>query len=102
MSRMVGTVSRGIRAPIIRSGDDLVEIVTGCSSMPSVLVGGVPLVSLLAFCFSSKLVVSLKTYTHSCCPSGISKVTLRICFRGYMMIGGTIPSFMYGIDLIVL
>ena len=30
MSRMVGTVSRGIRAPIIRSGDDLVEIVTGC------------------------------------------------------------------------
>ena len=28
MSRMVGTVSMGIRAPIIRSGDDLVEIVT--------------------------------------------------------------------------
>ena len=28
MSRMVGTVSRGIRAPIIRSGDDLVSIVT--------------------------------------------------------------------------
>ncbi len=28
MSRMVGTVSRGIRAPIIRSGDDLVQIVT--------------------------------------------------------------------------
>ena len=28
MSRMVGTVSRGVRAPIIRSGDDLVEIVT--------------------------------------------------------------------------
>ena len=28
MSRMVGTASRGIRAPIIRSGDDLVEIVT--------------------------------------------------------------------------
>lgn len=26
MSRMVGTVSMGIRAPIIRSGDDLVEI----------------------------------------------------------------------------
>ena len=25
MSRMVGTVSRGVRAPIIRSGDDLVE-----------------------------------------------------------------------------
>ena len=29
MSRMVGTVSRGLRAPIIRAGDDLVEIVTG-------------------------------------------------------------------------
>ena len=28
MSRMVGTVSRGIRAPILRRGDDLVEIVT--------------------------------------------------------------------------
>lgn len=28
MSRMVGTVSRGIRAPIIRAGDDLVNIVT--------------------------------------------------------------------------
>ena len=28
MSHMVGTVSMGIRAPIIRSGDDLVEIVT--------------------------------------------------------------------------
>ena len=28
MSRMVGTVSRGIRAPIIRAGDDLVSIVT--------------------------------------------------------------------------
>ena len=27
MSRMVGTVSRGVRAPIIRSGDNLVEIV---------------------------------------------------------------------------
>lgn len=27
MSRMVGTVSRGIRAPIIKSGDDIVEIV---------------------------------------------------------------------------
>ncbi len=30
MSRMVGTVSRGIRAPIIRNGDDLVEIVSNC------------------------------------------------------------------------
>lgn len=28
MSRMVGTVSRGLRAPIIREGDNLVEIVT--------------------------------------------------------------------------
>jgi len=28
MSRMLGTVSMGVRAPIIRSGDDLVEIVT--------------------------------------------------------------------------
>ena len=28
MSRMVGTVSRGVRAPIIRSGDNLVDIVT--------------------------------------------------------------------------
>ena len=28
MSRMTGTVSRGVRAPIIKSGDDIVEIVT--------------------------------------------------------------------------
>ena len=28
MSRMIGTVSRGVRAPIIRKGDDLAEIVT--------------------------------------------------------------------------
>ncbi len=28
MSRMVGTISRGVRAPIIRSGDDLAKIVT--------------------------------------------------------------------------
>ena len=28
MSRMVGTVSRGVRAPIIRNGDDLASIVT--------------------------------------------------------------------------
>ncbi|MBQ3040556.1 MAG: coenzyme F420-0:L-glutamate ligase [Clostridia bacterium] len=28
MSRMVGTVSRGVRAPIIRKGDDIVKIVT--------------------------------------------------------------------------
>ena len=30
MSRMVGTVSRGIRAPIIKQGDDIVEIVSNC------------------------------------------------------------------------
>lgn len=30
MSRMVGTISRGIRAPIIREGDDLRSIVTDC------------------------------------------------------------------------
>ncbi len=30
MSRMIGTVSRGVRAPIIREGDDIVEIVTKC------------------------------------------------------------------------
>lgn len=28
MSRMVGTISRGIRAPMIREGDDIVDIVT--------------------------------------------------------------------------
>ena len=30
MGRMVGTVSRGIRAPIIRSGDDIAVVVTDC------------------------------------------------------------------------
>ena len=30
MSRMIGTVSMGVRAPIIREGDDLVQIVTNC------------------------------------------------------------------------
>ena len=30
MGRMVGTVSRGIRAPIIRSGDDIAAVVTDC------------------------------------------------------------------------
>ena len=30
MSRMLGTVSMGVRAPIIREGDDLVKIVTDC------------------------------------------------------------------------
>ena len=39
MSRMVGTVSRGIRAPIIRSGDDLVEIVTS-SVLEAAVDGG--------------------------------------------------------------
>ena len=29
MGRMLGTVSMGVRAPIIRQGDDLAEIVTG-------------------------------------------------------------------------
>ena len=28
MSRLFGTISRGVRAPIIKSGDDIVEIVT--------------------------------------------------------------------------
>ena len=30
MSRMIGTVSMGIRAPIIRQGDDLAKIVVDC------------------------------------------------------------------------
>ena len=30
MSRMIGTVSMGVRAPIIREGDDLVQIVASC------------------------------------------------------------------------
>jgi len=30
MSRMIGTVSRGVRAPIIKNGDDIVKIVTEC------------------------------------------------------------------------
>ena len=30
MSRMIGTVSMGIRAPIIREGDNLVDVVSGC------------------------------------------------------------------------
>ena len=28
MSRMIGTVSRGVRAPIIKAGDNIVDIVT--------------------------------------------------------------------------
>ncbi len=30
MERLIGTVSRGVRAPIIRKGDDIVQIVTDC------------------------------------------------------------------------
>jgi len=30
MERLIGTVSRGIRAPIIRKGDDIVDIVVNC------------------------------------------------------------------------
>ena len=30
IDRMVGTVSRGVRAPIIRKGDNLSEIVVDC------------------------------------------------------------------------
>ena len=30
MSRLFGTVSRGVRAPIIKKGDDIVQIVTDC------------------------------------------------------------------------
>ena len=30
MSRMLGTVSMGVRAPIIREGDNLAAIVTDC------------------------------------------------------------------------
>ncbi len=30
MSRTIGTVSRGVRAPIIRNGDNITEIVTNC------------------------------------------------------------------------
>ena len=30
MSRMIGTISRGVRAPIIRNGDNIVDIVTDC------------------------------------------------------------------------
>ena len=39
MSRMIGTVSRGVRAPIIRSGDDIVEIVTN-SVLEAAVDGG--------------------------------------------------------------
>ena len=39
MSRVYGTVSMGLRAPIIRQGDDLAEIVTG-AVVEAVNVGG--------------------------------------------------------------
>lgn len=39
MSRMVGTVSRGIRAPIIREGDDLRKIVVDCVMKASMQEG---------------------------------------------------------------
>lgn len=45
MSRMVGTVSRGVRAPIIRSGDDLVEIVTQSVLEAAAQPGGMALPS---------------------------------------------------------
>ncbi len=40
MSRMIGTVSRGVRAPIIKNGDDIVEIVVG-SVMQAVADGDI-------------------------------------------------------------
>ncbi len=40
MSRMLGTVSMGVRAPIIRKGDDLASIVTG-SIMEAIKVDGI-------------------------------------------------------------
>ena len=40
MSRMLGTVSMGVRAPIIRQGDNLAEIVTG-SIMDAIRIDGV-------------------------------------------------------------
>ena len=41
MSRMIGTVSRGVRAPIIKSGDNIVDIVTE-SVLEASRVEGVP------------------------------------------------------------
>ena len=40
MSRMLGTVSMGVRAPIIRQGDNLAEIVTG-SILDAIRIDGV-------------------------------------------------------------
>ena len=42
MSRTIGTVSRGVRAPIIRNGDNIAEIVTNCI-LESSRVEGIPL-----------------------------------------------------------
>ena len=39
MSRMIGTISRGVRAPIIRNGDNLVDIVTD-SILEAAIDGG--------------------------------------------------------------
>jgi len=42
MSRVYGTVSMGLRAPIIRQGDDLADIVTGCVEMAMNEAGLIP------------------------------------------------------------
>ena len=42
MSRMLGTVSMGIRAPIVRENDDLVQIVSDCISQTMEFDGLVP------------------------------------------------------------
>ena len=58
MSRMVGTVSMGIRAPIIRSGDDLVEIVTN---------------SVLETVKDGALTIRAVSYTHLyCCEAALA------------------------------
>ena len=41
MSRTIGTVSRGVRAPIIRNGDNIAEIVTNCI-LESSRIDGIP------------------------------------------------------------
>ena len=43
MERLVGTVSRGIRAPIIREGDDIAKIVK--DTMENITKLSVPLVA---------------------------------------------------------
>ena len=40
MSRMIGTVSRGVRAPIIRNGDNLVDIAKGADRIDDVVDAG--------------------------------------------------------------